>query len=107
MRRMCLYHHLAWCGHKLPWKKYRPPTVYCAPSWWWAFYRWARQAGHSVVPKKAEAPLGQVNGGEIVLLAARIFSLLRVDGAFGFSFLDLSLDIDNTNVLTKDENDTA
>ena len=79
--RTSLIHHLAWSRHKIPSKRHLPPSIYRAPSWSWASIDGpvrlmmleevdAEFIEHSVTPKRAEAPLGQVKDGKIVLLAA-------------------------------------
>ena len=114
--RTSLIHHLAWSRHRVPSKNYRPPTAYRAPSWSWASIDGpvglmileevdAQLIEHSVFPKRAEAPLGQVTGGKIVLLAARM--PYRVTRERDSWILDLSLDTDSTNALAEDENEQA
>ena len=114
--RTSLIHHLAWSRHRVPSKNYHPPTTYRAPSWSWASIDGpvglmmleevdAELIEHSISPKRASAPLGQVTGGKIVLPAARI--PFRVTRARDSWILDLSLDTDSTNALTEDEKEQA
>ena len=60
---------------------------------------------HSVTPKTAGAPLGQVKDGSIVLLAARMpFHIMCKRSLW---ILDLSLDTDTTNQLQEEEHEKA
>ena len=114
--RTSLIHHLAWSRHRVPSKTYHSPTAYRAPSWSWASIDGpvglmmleevnAELVSHSISPKRVEAPLGQVTGGKIVLLAARI--PFRVTRDWDSWILDLSLDTDSTNALAEDEEEQA
>ena len=114
--RTSLIHHLAWSRHRVPSKNYHPPTAYRAPTWSWASIDGpvglmmleevdAELIEHSISPKRAEAPLAQVTGGKIVLLAARLpFRATRAQDSW---ILDLSLDTDITNALAEDEKEQA
>ena len=116
MWRTSLIHHLAWSRLKVPSKTYPPPSIYRAPSWSWASIDGpvrlmmleevdAELIEHSITPKMAEAPLGQVKAGKMVLLAARTsFHIMSKRSSW---ILDLSLDIDNTNELEEEEHDNA